>query len=758
MSSLGDSGLDQLLADMEGLTVEAVVPTPPPAARGKSTVGGEAAKRLTTLFRSPSAFAESARFATEGASATECMGLIGKDGRRFCIIQGCDTKHRGGKFEAPSNHLFIKSSSTEAFCAPSVDAAKVPTGQMADMLVLSKQVPEWVDVFSVLDSAEDEVSLGEVERKLEFLGQAKAHRTPVKGQRLSESAFAARHDLEDILEEIPDEIIKASSFRWSHNLPEDFTDAVEVLGRTVNGLSSAVPSALAEASVRVAAAKESMEDLYDQVNARLISLEGSVGSRRESDKELPPTLWEAASSMWPLLSEPTTPATAASTPAGAPLDSGRVIAAIDAVRKQLAAAKKDREHLSHDAAAYEHKSNRLFTAISTRVSSVVQAQNDLTREVNQLAASGRGSASGNELGGLDSLLASLDGTPKGDATDVADLQKEVGALRAEVRGVKDKDSDKSVSVAGLFFRNKEDFAAWLHENAPGIPFGPVVDWHGFMQQVYHDMGGYESVESLLKSLKLKSDMKLTTTGDILALASIRSGIPQVLGEGKAPTGEDRSEFHAFHTFADWKQVNGRDGFVNKLPTHQQQAKEAIKVDIETRLEPGSSAAMLASTCLTKSAAFSDAFVNYLTQTYEDLTQTSGFPKKRAWALTTSLGARVCKEVHKNSTALARSLSVSNDDTDRDRLTVSLLWATLKAHVKMEEYIQAEFKDHPTIASEYVKFLATNSGYETVGALQTKIDSLEKELATFKRSVTNAANAADSAKKVAAEAKKIAEKK
>jgi hypothetical protein len=68
------SGLDSLLADMEGLSVAPVASTPAPAGRGKSTDGGGgggggggAAKRLTTLFRSPSAFAASARFATEGS-------------------------------------------------------------------------------------------------------------------------------------------------------------------------------------------------------------------------------------------------------------------------------------------------------------------------------------------------------------------------------------------------------------------------------------------------------------------------------------------------------------------------------------------------------------------------------------------------------------------------------------------------------------------------------------------------------------------
>jgi hypothetical protein len=34
------SGLDELLADVEGLSVDPVVSTPAPATRGKSTIGG----------------------------------------------------------------------------------------------------------------------------------------------------------------------------------------------------------------------------------------------------------------------------------------------------------------------------------------------------------------------------------------------------------------------------------------------------------------------------------------------------------------------------------------------------------------------------------------------------------------------------------------------------------------------------------------------------------------------------------------------
>jgi len=116
-----DSDLDALVADMDILDLEPVVSTPVATSRGKFTSGGRGAKRasVTTLFHSASAFNISAQFATEGTSPPVCMGWIGSDGRRFCIIKGCTTKkHQSDKFEAATNHFYIKSSATQAFCAP----------------------------------------------------------------------------------------------------------------------------------------------------------------------------------------------------------------------------------------------------------------------------------------------------------------------------------------------------------------------------------------------------------------------------------------------------------------------------------------------------------------------------------------------------------------------------------------------------------------------------------------------------------------
>jgi hypothetical protein len=57
---------------------------------------------------------------------------------------------------------------------------------------------------------------------------------------------------------------------------------------------------------------------------------------------------------------------------------------------------------------------------------------------------------------------------------------------------------------------------------------------------------------------------------------------------------------------------------------------------------------------------------------------------------------------------------------------------------------ANFEDHPSIASEYVKFLATNSGLEVVTKLEEEVTSLKGKMKEVEKQDTGAAVKADKA--------------
>ena len=65
--------------------------------------------------------------------------------------------------------------------------------------------------------------------------------------------------------------------------------------------------------------------------------------------------------------------------------------------------------------------------------------------------------------------------------------------------------------------------------------------------------------------------------------------------------------------------------------------------------------------------------------------------------------------------------------DRSSICAGIMWSSLKTNDVAQVYIDSRFENHPAIASEFIKFLATNSGFE-------KVDQLEKEVELCKAKV------------------------
>ena len=57
---------------------------------------------------------------------------------------------------------------------------------------------------------------------------------------------------------------------------------------------------------------------------------------------------------------------------------------------------------------------------------------------------------------------------------------------------------------------------------------------------------------------------------------------------------------------------------------------------------------------------------------------------------------------------------------------------------MRRYKLDKFKDHPSISSEYIKFICHNSPFELVESLETKFKSIENEFKDFKTKNSNSA--------------------
>ena len=86
-----------------------------------------------------------------------------------------------------------------------------------------------------------------------------------------------------------------------------------------------------------------------------------------------------------------------------------------------------------------------------------------------------------------------------------------------------------------------------------------------------------------------------------------------------------------------------------------------------------------------------------------------------------------------------------------RNTARVIYTLLRCHDAMAEYTNLGFKDHPAVAAEYVKFLATHSAHQDLA-------KMKKELVLIQSTAKSAQTEAKQATSTAKDALRIAKAK
>ena len=91
----------------------------------------------------------------------------------------------------------------------------------------------------------------------------------------------------------------------------------------------------------------------------------------------------------------------------------------------------------------------------------------------------------------------------------------------------------------------------------------------------------------------------------------------------------------------------------------------------------------------------------------------------------------CYEVRSKTLSRAFKVRSGVADTfvisDHCCLAAHVWYGVSRTHDVMKEFGVMDFKNHPAMSSEYVKFLATNSGMELIEAIDVKIKTLKNWL-------------------------------
>lgn len=321
------------------------------------------------------------------------------------------------------------------------------------------------------------------------------------------------------------------------------------------------------------------------------------------------------------------------------------------------------------------------------------------------------------------------------------MQDQLNALAAETDG----DAIKSF---GLGFRDRRASEAWIDANMHPKRFGLVVDVHLVFEHLYDMVAPNEGVLKVLNNIQ-KLDLENLTQG--LCITSFETRLPKILSKASmvmpSRSVKGVSHFDRSETYAAWDEPVC--GTREVIEFHLNTFAITHQDDIDSNTEEGSRGRELATKSLQASVLWIHKFMSYIDETYKGFMRQHTFTDSKAWELTTQLGKRICVEVSAPRTGLLTQIRI------KDILTIHKLvfWPILRSLDVMKSYQDANFRDHPTIAGEYVKFLTANSGSEIIHKVSTKVDSLTAELVAANKALKDATASAMKAMNIADEFKR-----
>jgi hypothetical protein len=271
----------------------------------------------------------------------------------------------------------------------------------------------------------------------------------------------------------------------------------------------------------------------------------------------------------------------------------------------------------------------------------------------------------------------------------------------------------------------------------------IIDAHMVFEQLYSST---EKTIPILQQLA-KLDMKDLSQG--VAVSSFNHQVPKLLTEftGYVSVNKDESYFNQMKAHKEWAEP--QTGFRDRLKLNFLTFEAGHIQLLTNNTKPSSALQAAASLSRTYALAWIEAFINFIDDTYDELTRAK-FSSARGWSLITRLATRILIDVAGPRNGVKHNFITGRNDI----IGKQIFWAIIRSQDIMARYKNAGFKNDSLVSSEYVKFLIMNTGMESIdqlekkqGSLEEKVHTLGKEFKVRKAKSSNASNGASMAKRV-----------
>ena len=289
---------------------------------------------------------------------------------------------------------------------------------------------------------------------------------------------------------------------------------------------------------------------------------------------------------------------------------------------------------------------------------------------------------------------------------------------------------RGVSYKNYHFDNEKSLEGWMREKMSHPSHGLFVDIVSFSEF----FGGQSYVErnSTLNDTYLSNKIGYASMADSIVATSFQNVLPAAYGRGPdhgSGSGSSSTSdldctpgLPGMKTYAKWDNEDGSTGRKYWIDKECVNASRQIDNMIRSRLD--GEPQYLAKELLMDSLQMSQALYTFITTSFNDTNNTGRFDVEQSWEMTSKFVKRIFLELYD-----VRVTARDGIHTDEPwAAAAKFLFATLKAHEIMNEYMRLNIKDHPSISSEMVKFICySQPATDTADVLQriSNVESLQR---------------------------------
>jgi len=640
-----------------------------------------------------------------------CLGCIGSSAERFCIRicesgeSHCGTKSHGTKkFSVEkAGGIYIKSTESQAFCEPVLPLIDVPDDDLQIYTSdAQKSFSDWKEVF--------ERSLRRMEMDRDLLraeGEKGPKRLILQTPARPFGGKPVAFDEDQFFESVSD----TSWDQMSGDTSTKLVQQVKSLDGKLKNIQEVVLNWRTEVEARLSMAIGDFEAIREHCDsqARSIGQPRLIKTRPFGD------LWSAVQ----FLSTSTETSHLMK-------ELPRLIKDNILMKESLHLADEKNSQMGRHQKQHEDRWIKLLNLLPDLRRSAIQVGDvdvlDLARRVAELED--------------DRSF----GTQQGEAIpmqvvqgEIKEVARTISRLEYSISELQDRSNSRSVSIGSYHFGSIADLKGWIIKHLPRHEFGLFVDGVSIFEFFF---GEHINPDKIVQSMYTSKKTGMRTMYEARVAASFQNVLPTILGKANAAT-DTNPYLPGLSKPERWDNGDGYNGLKYQVMRETVHVKTEIASVIRDRLHDDTEALQLAMECLHASLGFINGLSLFISQQNAEFVTAGRYQKLEVWFLISRCVRRVYGDI---SEVRVTARDVHNPD-DALGTATQYLWATLKSHGVMQEFVRRNFIDHPSTASIITRFLVTNAPaaqarVEVTKPLEDKVKSLKESISKLTSRVSS----------------------